>query len=435
MWRLGLAVVIVGCGAPPPTKRATVVVAPVATPDATALFARTIQTYRTLATYRDAGTVAMNGETRSFETAFARPNALRLEMAGLGLLWTDGQHSLAQLGDKTYDYESAIESATDRFTELTPAADLVPLLRDAQRATSLASVSSLRFVGEETIESHPCWHVAGHHQTTDVDLWIDEASHLFRRIDEQGTVAMFSPTANGPIDAVALRGIENSIGVVVVPVPVWIGVRFEPTAARVKMVIPNAPAARAGFQVGDEVVEVDGVAVATARDASMHLRTAKLGRTISVAVMRAGTRVAIAVSPEALPDPQQLAIHSLVGSPAPDLAADLRGSVVILDFWATWCGPCRMTMPHLDKLQQQYAARGLKVVGISTEDAATTAKFRAAHPVSYPFQTDADARLSGEYLVQVLPHMVIVDRKGIVRAIIDGAQDPASIEAAIAPLL
>ena len=436
-WRTVVVVVssvVVGCATPTP-PRASAKPAAVVVPDGAALFARAIATYRTLATYRDAGTVAMNGRSTSFETAFARPNALRLEITGVGLLWTDGAHGLVQLGGKTLDYGRALDRATDRFAELTPAVDLVPLLRDSNHGAepSLATVTAVRLVGDEPIESHPCWHVAGRHATVDIDLWIDQTTHLFRRIDEVGTTMTISPTANAPIDAVALRGVEHSLGVVVVPVPVWIGVRFDRDTPRVKMLIPNAPATRAGFRVDDEVIAVDGVQVATAHDATMHLRTAQLGREIAVTVMRGGTRVVIAVSPEPLPDPQVMARQSLVGSPAPDLDPTLRGSVVILDFWATWCGPCRFTMPHLDQLQQQYAARGLKVVGISSEDDATIATYQAAHPVSYPLQGDPDARLSDTYLVQVLPHMILIDRQGIVRAVIDGAQDTAALEAAIRP--
>jgi thiol-disulfide isomerase/thioredoxin len=92
-----------------------------------------------------------------------------------------------------------------------------------------------------------------------------------------------------------------------------------------------------------------------------------------------------------------------------------RGNVVLLNLWATWCGPCRAEMPELGKLHAKYAARGFKVVGVSLDDAATEPAVRdyvKAEKIGYPIALDPDYKLANMFQASVIPTTVLIDRTG-----------------------
>lgn len=105
----------------------------------------------------------------------------------------------------------------------------------------------------------------------------------------------------------------------------------------------------------------------------------------------------------------------------PDSAqlADLRGRVVVLDFWATWCGPCAMVRPLLDSLHQQYHGQGLTVLGISNEPRPIIQNHLLSHPVGYTVARDRGPT-STSYGVSAIPTLVIIDRHGKVRRVYAG---------------
>jgi peroxiredoxin len=116
--------------------------------------------------------------------------------------------------------------------------------------------------------------------------------------------------------------------------------------------------------------------------------------------------------------------------------ARLRGKVVLLNFWATWCAPCQIEMPIFARWQQQYGADGLAVVGISMDDdsasvRAVIKKLRIDYPVAM-----GSAALGQRYGgVLGLPLTFLIDRRGIVRAEYLGEADVTKIEAALQKLL
>jgi cytochrome c biogenesis protein CcmG, thiol:disulfide interchange protein DsbE len=132
--------------------------------------------------------------------------------------------------------------------------------------------------------------------------------------------------------------------------------------------------------------------------------------------------------------------RSLVNKPAPEIArADLngtrvtlkslRGKVVLLNFWATWCAPCQIEMPVFSQWQQQYGPRGFQVIGISMDDdAAPVRKLLAKLKTNYP-NAMGDAQLGERYGgVMGLPLSFLIDRKGVVRARFQGETDLKTIE-------
>ena len=96
--------------------------------------------------------------------------------------------------------------------------------------------------------------------------------------------------------------------------------------------------------------------------------------------------------------------------------SELRGEVVLLNFWASWCGPCRQEMPLLDKLQERYGSYGFKVLGVNVEeDSAKAKKLLKDIPVSFPILFDDKNRASEAYKVAAMPSTVMIDRDGNMR--------------------
>jgi len=120
-----------------------------------------------------------------------------------------------------------------------------------------------------------------------------------------------------------------------------------------------------------------------------------------------------------------------------DLSA-LKGHVVVLNLWATWCGPCREEMPLLDAFAKQHAAEGLVLVGLDEDAKGDADKVKAAMaPFSYPalMAATADSDLRAP---RALPVTYVIDAQGIVRAKLWAGGTPvteASLEQAVAPLL
>ena len=99
----------------------------------------------------------------------------------------------------------------------------------------------------------------------------------------------------------------------------------------------------------------------------------------------------------------------------------LKGQVVLINFWATWCGPCRKEMPLLEQIQKKYAPLGFTLVGINVEeDTRLMDTFLKDVPVSFPVLLDPANGVSKLYNVSAMPSTVIVDRKGNVRFIHQG---------------
>ncbi len=96
--------------------------------------------------------------------------------------------------------------------------------------------------------------------------------------------------------------------------------------------------------------------------------------------------------------------------------ADLKGQVVMINFWASWCGPCRKEFPALDQIYAKYKPMGFTLVAINVEtEKADAEKFLATTPASFPILFDPDNKVSGSYGVSAMPTTVLVDRQGRVR--------------------
>ncbi len=129
-----------------------------------------------------------------------------------------------------------------------------------------------------------------------------------------------------------------------------------------------------------------------------------------------------------------LASSGLTGKTAPDFVlksatgenlrlSEYRGDVVMINFWATWCGPCRQEMPLLDELYGRYQRVGFNLLGINIDDDSRRAMAMVNElGISFPVLFDEDKKVSKLYEVEAMPLTILLDREGTVRHVHHGYQ-------------
>lgn len=115
--------------------------------------------------------------------------------------------------------------------------------------------------------------------------------------------------------------------------------------------------------------------------------------------------------------------------------SDLKGQVVVLNYWATWCGPCRTEMPMFDRYVRAHQGQGLQVFSVTTEGSVPAAKLRPlAHALSFPLSTKI--RSGGYGLIdRAVPTSYVIDRSGVVRVAQSGSFSESGFDHAVSPLL
>jgi peroxiredoxin len=123
--------------------------------------------------------------------------------------------------------------------------------------------------------------------------------------------------------------------------------------------------------------------------------------------------VPVLAGPEGAPAPQ----FDLASQAGKDVSlAQFKGQVVMLNFWASWCGPCRQEMPLLEGIYKKYNKLGFTMLGVNVEpDSNAAVNWLKQTPVSFPILFDKDSKVSRLYDVTGMPSTVIIDRAGKVR--------------------
>jgi peroxiredoxin len=114
-----------------------------------------------------------------------------------------------------------------------------------------------------------------------------------------------------------------------------------------------------------------------------------------------------------------------------------RGKIVLLNFWATWCGGCKVEMPWLAELDRQYRARGLEIIGVSMNDAGedVIAKFAKSKNAGYTIAKGNDAVAKAYGGVRFLPQTFVIDRRGVIVKTLAGVPDRRELEDIVKRLL
>jgi thiol-disulfide isomerase/thioredoxin len=159
------------------------------------------------------------------------------------------------------------------------------------------------------------------------------------------------------------------------------------------------------------------------------MKTKNIVTTLLALALASAVAAGIAADGPALEkSPHRAAVDALHGKPAPALKlknwenskaltlADLKGKIGVLDFWATWCGPCLAAVPHTNELMKKYADRGVVIIGVcavnGSEKMAATVKSKG---IKYPVAIDDDGQTAKAYLNNSFPDYYVIDQKGNLR--------------------
>lgn len=225
----------------------------------------------------------------------------------------------------------------------------------------------------------------------------------------------------------------------------WLGVEIEKTpdksGVRITDILPESPllqrgtAGGAAIKRGDTITAVDGAMVQTPAELVSQVQKLQVGqkvalglrnehgmeREVSVTLTR---RLSTDELQGRLVDKQAPEINAtgVLGAPLPagkaGLLSGLRGKPVLLDFFATWCGPCIQSVPHLSELQRRHP--GLRVIGLSDEEPDLIRSVMQPLTPGYTIARDAERAANRAYRIVSFPTLVLIDSAGVVRAVSRG---------------
>jgi thiol-disulfide isomerase/thioredoxin len=220
--------------------------------------------------------------------------------------------------------------------------------------------------------------------------------------------------------------------------PGWLGVEVGSAPAGqagvlVQSIMHQSPAERAGLRAGDQILRIGAEDVTSARDVVRVVSSHRGGDRVGLALVRDGSERLIPVVLAERPDPDEMlklelggdiapAWHPLatVRGSVPATLAELRGRVVVMEFWASWCVPCRMTAPRLSAWQDRYGAQGLTVIGITMDAPEVALQASVEMGIDYAVLSDPDGETTRTYKAFALPTLFVIDRAGKIRVAMVG---------------
>ena len=217
---------------------------------------------------------------------------------------------------------------------------------------------------------------------------------------------------------------------------------------RVTRIFRGSPAETAGVAIGDFVLAFQGTDVATVKDLVQRVGAQAPGAQVDVKIHRPGEGVkTLKVVLDLRIDQRERFKKEWLGRPMPSVSlkgaretdgesinlspVKNRGDILVIDYFATWCGPCKAVMPRLEKMAEEFADQRVRFIGVSGEEVKIVTDFLAQKPLAYKVGIDTTGDFNKEMLVTVLPTIWIVDRAGVIREIFFGAGHTDALHAAI----
>ena len=265
-------------------------------------------------------------------------------------------------------------------------------------------------------------------------LKVDTASVISRRTS-LGLLALAALAVEVPALAQSARG--------------WLGLELAiaEKGVLVKRVLRGSPADKVQMKTGDLVLRANGEAMANPRALITATQKAGPGGTLTLDVLREEQNIVVKVEVEAHPGQLEVLRRDKVGTFAASWKGvtaaqgefsdikQLRGKVVLLDFWASWCSACRAMAPVLNALSDEFGAQGLRVVGLTddTEEDALAAVRK--QKIKYAVGATTSVDTIKDYFVSALPTFFLIDRKGVIRGVQLGETSRDAFEPMLKKLL
>jgi thiol-disulfide isomerase/thioredoxin len=247
--------------------------------------------------------------------------------------------------------------------------------------------------------------------------------------------------------ATALAQNDPTPPAVVPATPGWLGVVLgdDEGGVRVRRVLPDSPAERDGLRPGMRIDAIDDVPVSSSNEfvALVGSRYAGLEVRLRVVYPEPATlHVVLGPRPaEPLDVASRLAGRTAPASTAQLLGdettvdlAEATGRIRIVEFWATWCGPCTVSLPRLRSLHEHYGPTRLEIVSVTDEPAETVRRHLERHPMPWVVALDTDESATGAWWVLSYPTFFLVDASGRVVSVYSGIDQLDAMEREIARL-
>ena len=355
--------------------------------EAEEILRKTAKVYESLKSYCDETTLVVNvaeGEREQrtesrYSLAVERPDKLALVLES-----GDNGITLVSDGKKLYTYvpmlkQYTVEKAPGSIDELLKGrtkephvvmmaagtVKILPLFGREGYKTVMSDVEEAEFAGEETFQGTKMRHLILRQKEADIDLWVEAENSLLRKIR---------------IDMARAIAQQREL---------------MPESAPMKFVIEET---HRQIRVGNPIPP----------DTFVFTPPAGAQQTSSLT----GRQESPFVGKKA----PEFTLEGLEKGTSVRLA-DYRGKVVMLDFWASWCAPCRLEMPILQRVYDKYKAKGAVLIGVNVgEDRATARAFLEKDNYKFPAGLDPLGEVDKAYGAPGLPHLVIIDRQGVIQA-------------------
>lgn len=222
----------------------------------------------------------------------------------------------------------------------------------------------------------------------------------------------------------------------------WLGVELamrqaDEPGVLVRDVVRGSPAANFGVRAGDVITSVDGENVARPDDVSRLVAVRGAGQRLRLGFMRGTETRLLAIELERFPSNDEIMRRQYVGAQAPELEAletaqgsveprlaTLRGKVVVLEFWASWCGPCHLLSPVLSGWHERFTPQGVVVAGVAAETMPVVTRSASQMGIAYPLFADPSGATTKAYRAMALPTVFVLDKGGRVRDVMVGYSSP-----------